>query len=77
MNAKDRASLAEQILTNPLLEIVMSELERDATERGIYAPLNDNETRQSAMAEVRAIRAFKASLTASLRHDRVVKGAPV
>jgi hypothetical protein len=77
MNAKDRASLAEQILTNPLLEVVLNELERDATERGIYAQMNDHETRQSAMAEVRAIRAFRSNLSASLRDNRPTKGAPV
>jgi hypothetical protein len=77
MNAKDRASLAEQIISNPLLEVVLNELEHDAIERGIYAQPNDHETRQSAMAEARAVRAFKAALMASLRDTRVAKGAPV
>jgi hypothetical protein len=77
MNAKDRASLAEQIISNPLLEVVLNELEHDAIERGIYAPPNDHETRQSAMAEARAVRAFRSNLAASLRDNRPTKGAPV
>jgi hypothetical protein len=77
MNAKERASLAEQIISNPLFDVVLDELERDAIERGVYAPLNDSETRQSAMAEVRAIRAFRSNLSASLRDNRPTKGAPV
>jgi hypothetical protein len=77
MNAKDRASLAEQIISNPLLEVVLNELEHDAIERGIYAQPNDHETRQSAMAEARAVRAFRSNLAASLRDNRPTKGAPV
>jgi hypothetical protein len=77
MNAKDRASLAEQIISNPLLEVVLNELEHDAIERGIYAQPNDHETRASAMAETRAIRAFRSNLAASLRDNRPTKGAPV
>ena len=77
MNPKDRASLAEQIISNPLLDVVLDELERDAIERGIYAQPNDDPTRASAMAEVRAVRAFRAALIASLRDTRVAKGAPV
>ena len=77
MTPRERASLAEQIIQNPLYDIVLDEIERTAIERGVYAPLNDHETRQAAMAEVRAVRAFRENLAASLRDTRPMKGAPV
>jgi hypothetical protein len=76
MTPQDRKALAEQILTNPLTDLVLSEIERDAVERGVFAPATDHEARAAAMAEVRAIRAFRHHLTASLRDTAARKGAP-
>ena len=76
MRPEDRKALAEQILSNPLTALVLADLERDAVERGVYAPMTDHEARAAAMAEVRAIRAFRQNLEASLQDNRPRKGAP-
>lgn len=76
MRSEDRKALAEQILSNPLTDLVLSEIERDAVERGVSAPMTDHEARAAAMAEVRAIRAFRSHLTAALRDTATRKGAP-
>lgn len=74
MTPRERASLAQQILGNPLLKTVLDDLEKAAMEQGIYAKQNDHETRQSAMAEVRAIRAFRFNLEACLLDNEARKG---
>lgn len=76
MTDEDRKALAEQILTNPLVEIIISEIERAAMEKGVFAHSNDHETRASAMAEVRAARAFRNALEAALQDKPTGKGAP-
>lgn len=54
---------AQQLLNNQLLNSVLSEIERGAFERGVSAAPTDDEMRAAAMAEVRAVRSFVASLT--------------
>lgn len=76
MTPQDRKALAEQILTNPLTDLILREIELDAIERGVNALMTDHETRSAAMAEVRAIRAFRDHLKASLRDTAPRKGAP-
>jgi len=76
VNEHERRSLAEQILTNPLFPLVMNRLEQDAVERGVDAAMTDNEMRAAAMAEVRAIRAFRSNLAAMLRDTGSRKGVP-
>lgn len=76
MTQDDRAALAEQIAKNPLVSIILSELEQSAVDRCINAAMTDHETRSAAAAEVRAIRAFRSKLEASLRDNRPTKGAP-
>lgn len=53
---------AQQLLNNELLARVLSEIERTAFERGVSAALTDDNMRAAAMAEVRAVRSFVASL---------------
>jgi hypothetical protein len=76
LTPQDRKALAEQILSNPLVPVILAEIERDAVERGVFAPMTDHEARSAAMAEVRAIRAFRQHLEASLRDTPPRKGAP-
>lgn len=56
-----RAEL-EYIATHPALTRAFDEVERAAVEAAIAAPLNDDETRRSLMAEVRAIRSVRRKL---------------
>jgi len=76
MTPQERRSFAEIIVTNPLYAETMAELEASAFNRGVYAAATDNETRAAAMAEVRAIRAFRSNLEALLLDNGVTKGAP-
>jgi hypothetical protein len=76
MTPEDRKALAEQIQSNPLTAVILDAIEKDAVERGIYAPATDHEARAAAMAEVRAIRAFRHHLDAMLRDTAPRKGAP-
>lgn len=76
MTPEDRKALAEQILTNPLTEILLGELEHEAIERGINAPLADDKTRLVSALDARAVRAFRSKLEQSVQENRPRKGAP-
>lgn len=76
VNAHERAELARQILDNPLFGAVLSELEQAAIETAINAPILADNIRAAAMAETRAIRAFRSKLRASLEDMTPRKGAP-
>jgi hypothetical protein len=76
MTPDERRSLAEQITTNPLFHETLSVLETAAIDRGVYAPMTDDDTRAAAMAEIRAIRAFRQHLEAALQDTPTRKGAP-
>lgn len=76
MRPDERKALAQQIVSNPLTDIILDAIERDAIERGVFAPMTDDEARAAAMAEVRAIRAFRQNLAAALRDTPTRKGAP-
>ena len=76
MDADERRHLAEQLLTNPLFDVVMDELEQNAINRCINAPMIDDELRGAAAAETRAIRAFRSNCEALLRNNQPRKGAP-
>lgn len=76
MDKQERKSLAEQIITNPLTETLLAEIEKSAMETGISAKLTDDETRAAAMAEVRAVRAFRRNLLQCARDNPPRKGAP-
>jgi len=76
MTPEDRRALAQQLLTNPLMEVVLQEMEQEAVERSIYARLNDDNTRLTAMLEVRAIRDFRTKLEQCAEDNRSRKAAP-
>lgn len=76
MTPNERAELARQILDNPLFSVVLGDIERAAIETGINAPALADDVRAAAMAEVRAIRGFRAKLLGFLEETRSYKGAP-
>ena len=76
MTPSERRAAAQQITASPLYTEIMAQLEADAIDRGVYAPITDNDMRQAAMAEVRAIRAFRQNLEALLQDTPAAKGAP-
>lgn len=73
MTPKERASLAEQILTNPLFSVVFGELEHQAIEATIYA--KDDESRTRAAMRVQDIRNFRQACEAELRNTQSPKVA--
>ena len=73
MTPSERASLAEQILTNPLFGEVFDGLEHAAIEAMIYA--KDDETRFRSSLRVREIRSFRQDCEAALRNTPPQKGA--
>lgn len=58
---------AEYLLANDTLNEIFDQMERDATERAIYAKLADDELRRLALGEVRAIRSVREELRARIR----------
>ncbi|MGN8023004.1 hypothetical protein ACTJJ7_20055 [Phyllobacterium sp. 22229] len=52
------------LLEHPLIQRILGELEKSATDSAVYAPITDHETRQAHIAEVRAIRALRTKLKA-------------
>ncbi len=73
MTPKERASLAEQLLTNPLFAEVFDTLERAAIEGMIYA--KDDETRHRAAMRVQEARSFRQDCEAMLRNTQGPKVA--
>jgi len=73
MTDRERAALAEMILTNPLFAEVFGALERDAIEATIWA--TDDETRFRHSVRVQEIRAFRRDCEAALRNTPPQKGA--
>ena len=65
MTPKERASLAEQLLANPLFADLFNGLERTATEALIYAA--DDDTRARAAIRVQSVRALRDECRNSLR----------
>jgi hypothetical protein len=77
MTPKERAALAKSILDNPLTDEILNAMEREAVDRCVMAPMTDHDMRAAAAAEVRAIRAFRHTLRASLQDTSPRKAAPV
>ena len=75
MTPKERKSLAEQILANPLYEDIMAKIEKAATEALIFATTEQD--RVEAQWRVRSARAFRADCEAAARSNQSRKGAPV
>lgn len=73
MTPSERASLAEQLMANPLFAETFDALEHAAIEAMIYA--KDDETRFRASLRVREIRSFRQDCEAALRNTPPQKGA--
>jgi hypothetical protein len=71
MTQPERASLAEQLLGNPLFVALFDGVERDATEALIYAV--DDDTRARAAMRVQAVRSMRDECVNSLREIRKPK----
>lgn len=56
MTDEDRRRAAQGILEYPFFVELWAELEKTAINQCVHAPLNDDDTRRNAAAEVRAIR---------------------
>ena len=65
MTPRERASLAEQLLTNPLFAELFNGVEHTATEAMIYA--TDDDTRARAAMRVQAIRSLRNDCMNSVR----------
>lgn len=76
MKPADRKAFAEQIITNPLFAVLMTEQEQAAFDQAVYAGPTDHETRAMATMKVQAIRAFRADCEAAARSTPTRKGAP-
>lgn len=76
MTPNERSNLAKSILDNPLTDEILGELERAAIDRCVYAGMTDHDMRAAAAAEVRAIRAFRHTLKASLQDTSPRKAVP-
>lgn len=74
MNRRERASLAEQILANPVYAEIIDTMEANAVERLVFAP-NEQERLEGAL-RVQSIRAFRSDCEALLRSTHERKGAP-
>ena len=74
MTPADRASLAEQILANPLFTEIMAGLEANAIERLVSA--QTHETRHEAQLRVHAVRSFRSDCEGILRSTNARKAAP-
>ena len=68
MNDKERASMAEQLLANPLFAALFDGVERTAIEAMIYA--KDDDTRARAAMRVQAVRDLRSDCENSLRETR-------
>jgi hypothetical protein len=62
-----RAGEADQLLGSALLQETLSQIEAEAMERAVDARSDDDETRRSALCEVRAIRSVRGQLEAILK----------
>lgn len=70
MTLSDRARAAQAALEIPLFVGLLADLEAAATNQCILAPINDDETRRNAAAEVRAIRSLRSKLEAIAREGQ-------
>lgn len=62
MSPDDRRRAAQTILEVPFFHALFDDIERAATNQCINAPMNDDDTRRNAAAEVRAIQRVRQRL---------------
>ena len=73
MTPSERASLAEQLMANPLWAVLMAEQESIAIERLIAA--STEQARLECQLRVQAVRSFRQDCEAALRNTPPQKGA--
>lgn len=74
MTPKERASLAEQLLGNPLFAELLNGVEHAATEAMIYA--TDDDARARAAMRVKEVRSLRNDCTNALRDMTPRRDAP-
>jgi hypothetical protein len=74
MTDQERINLAQQLLTNPLFEELLREIERDAIEALLVA--KTEQQRVEMQWRVHATRAFATACDDVLRSNQPRKGAP-
>ena len=73
MTPKERQSLAEQLMGNPLWAVLMEQMEARAIERLLAA--NTDLSRLECQLRVHAVRTFRQDCEAFLRNTQPQKGA--
>ena len=76
MDNEEREFHAREIINNPLFRIITDKMESDAVNKAVNAPLTDHDTRQAAIAELRAVRTFRRECESIIRTKPVPKAAP-
>lgn len=76
LSDEERASLAEQLINNPLLNEILDDLEQTALNQCVHADWSDDRKRADAAAQVRAIRAFRSDCQSAIDNNRPSKDAP-
>lgn len=74
MDAEARASLADQLLSNPLFDELMDGVEAAAIEQMVAA--KDHEKRHEGALRVQVVRTFREDCQRELRNTRPKKAAP-
>lgn len=74
MTPEERHALAESLMANPLLWLLLDEMESGATQATIWA--HDDETRLIGALRVQSIQQLRNDCAASLRNTQPRKGAP-
>jgi hypothetical protein len=73
LSERERRSLAEQLLANPLIEYILAKIEHEATEALIFA--DTEQSRVEAQWRVRSARSFRRDCVNMCRNDPPRKGA--
>lgn len=73
MTPEERKSLADQLMSNPLLTVSLDEIEKRWTDMLVNAVTEEG--RIATQAQVRAVRLFRADLMATLS-NRAPKAVP-
>lgn len=77
MTPEQRVARARALLEDPLFIELINEFEASAIDAAIYAKPTDHDARQAACVEAKAIRDFRAKLTAIVREAKLPrKDAP-
>ena len=64
MTDAEKIAAARELLSNPLTELLLTDLEMSAVNACVNAPVKDHEARAAHAAEVRAVRSFRGKLKA-------------